>query len=412
MPRRSFLLLPCLLLTACDRGGDPPATSQGSRRDRPVVVESDEEKLAKTTRAYNKVKDEIARLEQMVAASPGESSFRYDLGRFLVAGGLEERGLVELERALELDPKNVRAAVLLSKVLLQRNELTRATEILTNAKLAGDHPDLLVLEAAITLQQDHEAVARSIELLSRAVVLDPRHLEANYELAVLTQRTGDDALAESCLRVVVDRDPTHLGGHFNLARLLRKSGRDEEAEHFQAIHKRLAILETLGQLSEPETVTAYLGVSEVLQSGGDVEGALAEYDAGTERFPEAPLLRVRKALLLVQTGRVDEGKKVFELALRKLPDDPIVLNQFAWYLATRGTSDDERRRSLKLAERAVAASRREDPNVLDTLAEARAAMRDYAGADAALVEALRLKPEDSMLKRRREELAKRAMERP
>lgn len=412
MPRRSPLLLSCLLLTACDRGGDPPATSANSRRDRPVVVVSDEENLAKTTRAYNKVKDEIARFERMVAANPGDSSFRYDLGRYLVAGGLEERGLLELERAFELEPKNVRAAGLLGKVLLQRNELTRASELLAKAKLAGEHSDLLVLEAAIVLRQDHDAVGRSIELLKRGLTLDPRHLEANYELAVLSQRTGDDALAEACLRVVVDRDPGHLGGHFNLARLLRKSGRSEEAEHFQSIHKRLAILETLGQLGEPETVLAYLGVSEVLQSGGDVDGALAEYDTGIERFPEAALLRVRKALLLIQTGKIDDGKKVFEVALRRLPDDPIVLNQFAWYLATRGTSDDERRRSLKLAERAVVASRREDPNVLDTLAEARAAMRDFAGADAALAEALRLKPEDATLKRRREELAKRAAERP
>lgn len=392
---------------ACDRGLDDSAREREPAADG-AESGGESERIEKATRAYARVKDDVERLERKTALHPTDSSLRFELGRLLVIGGVEDRGLAELAAALELDRSNVAAAALLGKVLLRRNEADEAARVLATVEAVAGAPDLAVLESAILLHRDPTAVEPAMEILRRGLRSDPRHVEVNYELGVLALRTGDSKTAERCLALVVERDPNHLGGRFNLARLLRKLGRSAEADEHQRVHKRLAILETLGQLSDPDSVTAYLGVAEVLQSGGDVEGALEEFRRGIERHPEAPLVRVRRALLFAQVGRIDDCRKEFETALRALPDDPIVLNQFAWYLATKGASNDDRRRAVKLAERAVAATRRQDANVLDTLAEARAAAGDLAGARAALDEAIARKPDDVVLVRRRAELAERA----
>jgi uncharacterized Ntn-hydrolase superfamily protein len=56
----------------------------------------------------------------------------------------------------------------------------------------------------------------------------------------------------------------------------------------------------------------------------------------------------------------------FRAAVERAPDDPDALNELAWFLATRGSDAAE---ALHFAERAVRA-RGDDPNLLDTLAEA------------------------------------------
>jgi uncharacterized Ntn-hydrolase superfamily protein len=56
----------------------------------------------------------------------------------------------------------------------------------------------------------------------------------------------------------------------------------------------------------------------------------------------------------------------FRAAVARAPDDPDALNELAWFLATRGSDAAE---ALHFAERAVTA-RGDDPNLLDTLAEA------------------------------------------
>lgn len=400
LPLRSSALAVLLgVLTHCGKETPPSSNSSDSTID---------ESVSYATNAYARVKDDVERLSRSVERSPNDARLRIELGRTLLNGGIQHRGSRELERALELDPKAIGAATLLARARLTLGDLDRASSVVNKALENGENGDLRAIQAEILLRRDPNDRVEARRLLELALAKDPNNVEATYQLGIVRSRDGANEEAERLLRKTTKLAPNHLGAHFNLARVLRALGRDAEAEVVGASHKRLAILETLGQLHAVDSVESYAGVAQVLSEGGDREGALAELERGIEVHPNAPVLRVKKALALIQGERVEEGRKYFETSLRQIPDDPMLANQYAWYLATaRNASDDDRRRAVKLAEKAVGLTKRRDPNMLDTLAEARAASGDSNGAVSAMDEAIKLKPGDPTFQKRRQEFAKR-----
>jgi membrane associated rhomboid family serine protease len=81
---------------------------------------------------------------------------------------------------------------------------------------------------------------------------------------------------------------------------------------------------------------------------------------------------------------------------------PMVLNNLAWLIATdpRASASD-RSTAVRLAERAVEGTGRNDPNVLDTLAEAQFAAGSAAEAVATIDEAIALAPQESYFREQR-----------
>lgn len=75
-------------------------------------------------------------------------------------------------------------------------------------------------------------------------------------------------------------------------------------------------------------------------------------------------------------GREDEAIRHHRVALGAFPDNPEVLNNLAWLLATgRGRTPEKAREAVRLAEKAAASTGHQDATILDTLAAA------YAAAD-------------------------------
>lgn len=358
--------------------------------------------------AFQKVRADVERIQQLVRLRPNDANLRFELGKTLLSGGVGTRGEAELERALALDPAHEEAALLMGQVLLSRGDLDALAALIDRSLAARETARLRALEAKLRVRKDPDDVASCERALHRALELDGTCREAQYEMALLDLRRGDAAGAIPLLEGVTRRDEAHLGAFFNLARAYRLAGREDDAAGAASIHRRLTILEELGQDAEPQSVEAYLAVAKVLGEGGERDAALAEIERGIARHPGSSILRVRRALALLQMGRVAEGRATFDDALKASPDDSMLLNQFAWYLATSCTEKADHARALRLAEKAVQVTRRSDANVLDTLAEARAALGDWQGARAALAEAVLLSPQDRALQRRQEEIERRA----
>jgi Zn-dependent protease with chaperone function len=93
------------------------------------------------------------------------------------------------------------------------------------------------------------------------------------------------------------------------------------------------------------------------------------------------------AMLYHESARWEEARSAYEEALRLEPDNPVVLNNLAWLLATtpeRGLRDPAR--AVRLAEKAVA--QEGNPVYLDTLAEAYYAAGNLDRALAVIDEAI------------------------
>jgi tetratricopeptide (TPR) repeat protein len=202
----------------------------------------------------------------------------------------------------------------------------------------------------------HEAIA-AIELglgrtgtaithLNEAVRINPRSVEAHYNLGVASarQRRTDDAIAhfEAATRL----DPTHAAAHANLGAVLRLAGRAGAAE---ALRRALQL--------DPANPTAHANLAGILASRGEAGEAVEHY----------------------------------RLALRTDGDLLEPLTELAWILAT---SPDPSLRNVAeavtLARRAVELTGGTSVRALDTIAAAYGAAGNLAGAAAALKSAIEL----------------------
>ncbi|MFG0320373.1 MAG: tetratricopeptide repeat protein [Planctomycetota bacterium JB042] len=374
-----------------------------SCRDEPAAAtaEAPSEDEAVRSPYFERVQDDIQQLLRLVRMQPDNPSLRLDLGRKFLEGGMPAIAERHLCHALRIDPTLVEARVLMARNFYERQQVEKAVRLLLDGIDLGEAASLHALLATIELARPDGDRARAVESLDRALELDSRCVDAAYERGRIAASEGEEEKAVRLFERVVALDPTHLGATFNLAQLARRAGDVERASALLATHRRLSALEDLGQLDDPESVAAYVALAEMWIDGGAVEDGLGELRAGVARHPEKPILRVRLAMALVRLGRHAEVREVYELALKEIPREPMLMNQYAWYLATRGGTAGDRQRALRLAEKAVHLTKGADANVLDTLAEARAASGDSEGALAAIDAALRLRPGDAGLERRR-----------
>jgi tetratricopeptide (TPR) repeat protein len=115
------------------------------------------------------------------------------------------------------------------------------------------------------------------------------------------------------------------------------------------------------------------------------------------RFPDTEW-HDRGLTLLAHTyfrqDKRDQSVETYMKYVERHPDDPGVLNGFAWFCAQRKFGFDE---ALPVALKAVELSNR-DAGILDTLAELYFAMGKYAKAIEIGEEAASKEPEDSYLK--------------
>lgn len=400
---RATLLSSLLLLvatTACRDDESPPE----ARSDESVASELD----PTMTPYFERVRDDVNQLMKLVRMQPDNAALRVDLGRKLLEGGLPAAGERHLKRALQLEPTLVEAREVLARNLYERQEADDAVRLIEEGLRLEESAPLYALLGTVLLSRGPESAERARGAYDRALTLDGRCVEAAYERARIAVREGDTSLAVTLLERVLSLQPTHLGAHFNLAQVVRRGGDSARADALLATHRRLAALEDLGQLDAPEAVEAYIALGEMRIDGGAVDEGLDELRAGVARHPREPIVRVRLALALAGCGRDDEARLVFDRALKEITREPMLLNQYAWFLATRGKTAEDRGRALALAEKAIRWSSSPDPNLFDTLAEARLVTGDVAGALAASSQALRLRPGDPEFERRHRRFARAA----
>jgi len=86
----------------------------------------------------------------------------------------------------------------------------------------------------------------------------------------------------------------------------------------------------------------------------ELDKAITVYREVLDLAPEFGVLARKVGILLAQSGKPIEGRKVLEDSLEKNPDSPLAYTVLSEYLATfLGRSPENRRRSVELAEQAV-----------------------------------------------------------
>jgi tetratricopeptide (TPR) repeat protein len=184
--------------------------------------------------------------------------------------------------------------------------------------------------------------------------------EGNWAAALVEAGQSSAAIAhdERALRL----NPSFAFAHNNLGDVLARMGQWPQAVAHYKDALRL----------RPEMPTAHYGLGMALLQVGQRDEGIEELKKALEYQKDYADAHGNLANALVQAGRPWEAIAHHEQALRMKPSDPDVLNNFAWFLATREPQEGgDPARAIHLAYRACAMSTNGgNPLYLGTLAAA------------------------------------------
>ncbi|MFZ4538029.1 tetratricopeptide repeat protein [Propionivibrio sp.] len=365
------------------------------------------------------------------------------------AGGMSERALAEVRRALELRPDWEMAALLEAQLLAQespakaisfmqgfveRNPKARDVQLTLARALVGekryaeakshfdqllvaypDRPEVVYPAAILALQQDDRALAEV--RFKHLVTLDiPDKSLAYYYLGQIVEegKHSDEALAYYAL---VGPGEQYLPAQFRSAHVLAGQGKLDAARQ-QLSEAKVATPEERAQLLIAEAA--------LLREAKQTEAAFALLEQALAAQPEQPDFLYESALMAEKLGRFEilesrlrklielrpesaqaynalgysyaernirlpEARELIEKALKLAPEDSFIVDSLGWVLYRQGDLPG----ALALLEQAYA--RRNDPEIAAHLGEVLWALGRKDDARRTLVEALKKYPDNEAL---------------
>lgn len=287
---------------------------------------------------------------------PGLEYLRYGLrGARLVKAGKLEEAIVELDRAVRLQPDFLAGRVEAASNLARMGRLD-------------------------------EAKAR----LEAVFAFDPDYGRAHAVLGAVLADQGRTEEAMVRFRKAVEVAPSDRLARVGLANLLTEQGNLEEAMvHLQAV---IAL--------NPDDAPARLQMGNVLLQRKLPDEAAAQFQRCLEINPRMIDARLRLSKALATQGRFKLAAAHLEKAVAEEPRNLRAVADLAWLLAVCPQADVRNgARAVEHAKRACAMTNHENPVLLDTLAAAYAEAGDYSQAISTVNQALSLlNPQDRLLR--------------
>jgi tetratricopeptide (TPR) repeat protein len=278
-------------------------------------------------------------------ASPGaEAAAHYGRARALESLGREAEAVVELRKALDLQPRAGRVRHALGLALRRTAALDEAQEHLAEG---GDgevsYPDPLyremVLRAegpsaavrlAVALAQDGHLEA-AVDRYRLALKLDPDSQAARQGLASVLARQGDLEGAAREYRRALAGDPDSLETRLRLALVLEARGRSAPAAAAEAVAELRRVL-----AEDPGRKEARLPLVRALEAAGHQEEARRELEALLAADPTDSQALLHRATSVAREGRPQEALAGFRRVLELEPDNLAARLDLATALAASG----------------------------------------------------------------------------
>jgi tetratricopeptide (TPR) repeat protein len=277
-----------------------------------LAVEPDnEEALTGLAMVYGNMGDTAKAIEKLKAAtdkSPNERSL------MILAKAYEEQkdykdAADTLKKALELQPENDRLARSLAEDLLFSDQYDEALKIYQDLAAGSPKDPLIPLRIAEIYRGKHD-YAKAHEALDKAKKIDPDGLEPRQEEIQLFQSEGKLDQAIAALKGVLDdtarkiyskeEQQQRAGWYEELGSLNRAAGHYPEA--IEAFKQMGAVFKDSGPLVAVQTVETY-------RAAKDLASAQRESDAALKKFPDEYMVVREHADVLSDLGKTDDAVK-------------------------------------------------------------------------------------------------------
>ncbi|MGD0110478.1 MAG: tetratricopeptide repeat protein [Armatimonadota bacterium] len=222
---------------------------------------------------------------------------------------------------------------------------------------------------------------RAVGLYKEALLLDPTHPVARFNLGLACSEMGEFEAALAAFDVAAQLDPGDADVQVERGRACLELDR-----HDQALEAYRAALEI-----QPGNAEAYSGLGLTYYALGIYDTSAEHYRSAVESEPRDPWPRYNLALALDAAGRHADADVAIEQAWELGQDDPHICVALARALTAQGRSPT----SAARAARRACGLDPDNADAHDALAMALHSAGDYRGALGPALEATRLMPESA-----------------
>ncbi len=198
-----------------------------------------------------------------------------------------------------------------------------------------------------TLYQGQGLLAEALDHFKYAIAVDPMDVQAHRLAGTCNLRMNEPEQAKGFLKTALDLDPKQVPGRVAYAQALSRIGETDAA---------ISQLEQALRL-DPQMASAHVLLARLLNKSGRSKDAIAELDSFVNANPDHAAAAVSLARMQGQQGEARKAIALLEGAVQAKPDDDKI-----WSLLGR----------MKMA------------------------AKDYAGAEKAFSELLRLRPQNRL----------------
>jgi tetratricopeptide (TPR) repeat protein len=298
-----------------------------------------------------------AALQTAVAKHPDLPEFKMQWAQMLQATGQSEQAFQVLKSLASIDPSNGLVQLELAQLFTQFDELEKAQNALRNAFASEEvYPEekheilvqyLQIIALATANQEislDSDVHVALTELLDIALNMHPNHDPILMVAADFEQSAGNEAEAQQYLIRAVKANPGNRLAWSNLIALDANLGQIEKmAQHAVDAMERFPLDIEFALM----TGMAHLDLK-------DYPTTIDALERGLGLLVDDAALEARVAAMLGDAlhaiGEDERAAEAYEQSLASDPDNPMVLNNHAYYLALSGKSLE---RALECSSRAL-----------------------------------------------------------
>ena len=364
----SFLLGKLMALP----GGDP----HESRRALSTFLETSElppdqraEALVLRARVQTEESRALADFDEAIQLAPDNGNYRLVRAVFLRSRKKLEEALAEINAVLQQTPDDANALILQGEVFRELGKTEAALESFDRAsELAPKSPAPYQHRGEIYRNQGE--YEKALTEFNKVLDLQPEELLTLVHRAEVYLRSGrlDEALAD--VDAVLEKQPLVLAHRIRAETLASMNRLQEAIDEMERVSTAV-----------PNQVELKMQLALYHQVDNRPDRAIDIYDQIIEQQSDSVLALRNRGDAYLSLGKHAEAIADFEQALVHVEDDPALLNNLAWVLATSPDAEvRDGKRAVELATRACELTDYGKAHILSTLAAAFAESGDFGTA--------------------------------
>ena len=285
-----------------------------------------------------------------------------NLGIALAAQGDAQDAVRHFNRALEINPDDIKSMNNLGKVLTSQGKLDAAVRDFHQA-LQLDPENIRTLNNLSVALAAQGNVTEAVQDLDRALALKSEDANTCYNLGNIYAARADYDDAAQNYQHALEINPDFAEARCNLGLTLARQGKlnDAIAQYERAIQLKPQYLDALNDLGG------------ALAAQGDINAAAGYYQQALDLKPDDPNTLNNLGVILARQHKLNDAIKCFNRAIQLNPNDPSSYNNLGIALASQGKLAE----AIEQMQQALVLARAQNNTALEDSIRER--LRHYAG---------------------------------